>query len=527
MRTKRLLCGAKALRSGLSRRGFLHAAGFAACAFTLTAAPMAQAESHMAAKKGGILNVALETDVRGFDTVEGGVLGQTGETVIRTMMEPLLGFDDASGESTPLLATEWSADEAQTVWTFKLREGVKFHDGSDFDAQDVAAHYNRILDPEAKSASRSFLTAIKEVKVVDPLTVEFHLAHPWQALLPYLATTSMSGPIPPSEHVAAGKQNREPVGTGPFKFVSWASGDRIIVEKWDGYRNVDETNLDGINFRILPDTQTRYASMKSGEVDVIWTDRGTTIVEAQKDDDIVSMYSDGGGASTMLLNSRKPPLDDVRVRQAVASAMNQPALVKIIWQDTRPVVTHPLGQLKDCGKAGYRDYDPKAAKALIDDYGQPVKIVMIHTATPRGRELGELMQQMMKPAGIELELQPVDQSTLVKRVFTQDFGISGWRIADGADIGPQIFVNIFSKSSYNLTGFSSPELDAKAMAMRTSKDRDERLQLQCDLIQAINEDGSMLYWGGGRYWAFTTKRVKGVPAPYRGVVDVTRAWIDE
>ncbi len=487
----------------------------------------AMAESHMAAKKGGNLVVALETDVRGFDTVEGGVLGQTGEIVMRVIQEPLLGFDPETNESTSLLATEWSANEDQTVWTFKLREGVKFHDGSDFDAGDVAAHYNRILDPEAKSASRSFLTAITEVKAVDPHTVEFHLAHPWQALLPYLATTSMSGPIPPSEHVAAGNQNRNPVGTGPFKFTEWTSGDRILVEKFDGYRDADQINLDKITFRILPDTQTRYASLKSGEVDVIWTDRGNTIVEAQKEKNVISMYSDGAGASTMLLNTRTPPLDDPRVRAAVAHAMNQDALTKIIWQDTRPVVTHSLGTLKDCGDAGYRHYDPKAAKALIDDYGQPVKVVMIHTATPRGRELGELMQQMMKPAGIELDLQPVDQSTLVKRVFTQDFGISGWRIADGADMGPQLFANVFSKSSYNLTGYSSPELDAVAMEMRTTPDRERRLDLQCKISEMINQDGSMLYWGGGRYWAFTSLRVKGVPAPYRGVVDVSRAWIDE
>lgn len=477
--------------------------------------------------KGGNLVVALETDVRGFDSVAGGVLGQTGETVMRTIQEPLLDFDPSDGTFHPLLATEWEANEAQTVWTFKLREGVKFHDGSAFDAGDVAAHYNRILDPEMKSRSRSFLTSINEVKAVDDLTVEFHLKHPWQALLPYLATTSMSGPIPPKESVEAGTQNRNPVGTGPFKFVEWASGDRIVVEKFADYRDADEINLDKITFRILPDTQTRYASLKSGEVDVIWTDRGNTIVEAQKEESVVSMFSDGAGASTMLLNTRNAPLDDQRVRSAVAYAMNQDALTKIIWQDTRPVVTHPLGQLKDCGLSGYHEYNPAKAKELIDDYGQPVKIVMIHTTTPRGRELGELMQQMLKQAGIELELQPVDQSTLVKRVFTKDFGISGWRIADGADIGPQLFANVHSKSSYNLTGYSDPDLDALAVKMRTSPDRDERLQLQCDINEAVNKSGSMLYWGGGRYWAFTNKRAKGIPSPYRGVVDVTRAWVSE
>jgi len=320
------------------------------------------------AKKGGTLNVAIETDVRGFDTVDGGVLGQTGEIVMRTMVEPLLGWNTQTNEPEPKLATEWSASDDQKVWTFKLLEGVKFQDGTDFDAEDVAAHYNRILDPANKSSSRSFISSIEKVVAVDPLTVEFHLAHPWMALLPYLATTSMSGPIPPSEHVASGEMNRKPVGTGPFKFVEWASGDRIVVEKWDGYRDADEINLDKINFRILPDTQTRYASLLSGEVDVIWTDRGPTITEAQNNPDLVTLTTEGAGAAVNLMNGKKEPLSNPTLRKALAHAWNQDALVKISWQDTRPAVTHPLGQAKDCGEGNYRHFDIAKAKEYVAQY---------------------------------------------------------------------------------------------------------------------------------------------------------------
>merc|ERR1712091_352076 len=100
---------------------------------------------------------------------------------------------------------------------------------------------------------------------------------------------------------------------------------------------------------------------------------------------------------------------------------------------------------------------------------------MIHTATPRGRELGELMQQMLKQVGIELTLEPVDQSTLVSRTFKRDFDLTGWRIADGADMGPQMFALTRSDSSYNLTGWSSPEMDEVALAMRTALTMEERL----------------------------------------------------
>ena len=196
----------------------------------------------------------------------------------------------------------------------------------------------------------------------------------------------MSGPIPARANVEAGEQNRRPIGTGPFEFVSWLGGDRIVVKRFEDYWAKDEIHLDEVVFRILPDTQTRFASLKSGEVDVIWTDRGQTIVSAQRDPEIVSLQTQGAGAEIILLNARNAPLDDVRVRRALAHAFNQPAAVKIIWQDTKPVVSSPMGDSRDCGEAGLRGYDPKAAKALVEDYGQPIKLSMVHTATPRGRE---------------------------------------------------------------------------------------------------------------------------------------------
>lgn len=505
----------------------------ATTALSILAAAPVFAGSHAMPTKGGELTVAIETDVRGFGSIKGGVFGQTGEIVARTMVEPLLDFDPETNTAKPLLATEWSHNDDQTVWTFKLREGVKFHDGSAFDANDVAHHYNRILDPANKSRSRTFIATIQKVVAVDDLTVEFHLAHAWQALLPYLATTSMSGPIPPLEAVEAGTHNRSPVGTGPFKFVEWASGDRIVVEKNPDYWNADEINLDKVTFRILPDTQTRFASLRSGEVDVMWTDRGPSILEAKADKGLVTLVSDGAGAAINLLNGKKEPLSNPLLRKALTHAWNQDALVKISWQNTRPAVKHPLGSVKDCGDAGYLDFDIPKAKELIAQYlketGQSElpPIVMIHTTTPRGRELGEVYQQTAKAAGINIELQPVDQSTLVKRVFTNDFDISGWRIADGADMGPQLYAYAVPGSSYNLTGFNDDNLTEIAGKMRTAPTMEERLDLQCQMVEIMNADGGIQYRGGGRYHAFTTPNVKGVPAPYRGVVDVTRAWLAE
>lgn len=484
-------------------------------------------------KKGGTLTVAIETDMEGFDAVESGAAGITDQTVLRTVMEPLLTWNHQTNEPGALLATEWSASDDQTVWTLKLRDDVLFHDGSPFTATDVAHHYNRVLDPANKSRSRSYISVMDHVDAVDDTTVEFHLKHPWAAILPYLAATTYSGMIPSHKQVEAGKQQREPIGTGPYRLTDWRSGDRLVVEKFDDYWAKDEINLDKVVFRQLPDTQTRYASLKSGEVDVIWTDRGPTIIEAQQEPDIVTLVAEGGGAATVMLNGKDGKmLANDTLRFALAHAWNQAAVTKISWQDTRPNVEHPLGNV-DCSAFDmkYRAFDIDKAKDYLAQYKQEagvdeVKLVMIHTATARGRELGEIYQQTARAAGIELELVPVDQTTLVKRTYGGDYDITGWRISDGADLGPQLYSYTQPDSSYNLTGFNDTELAEMGEKMRTATSLRKRQDLQCQMAARMNERARILYRGGGRYYAFTRPSVQNVPEPFSGVVDVTRAWIE-
>ncbi len=476
-------------------------------------------------KRGGTLTVAIETDVRGFDAVEGGVLGISGSFVSVVFHDRLINFhtpDDIS----PSLATSWSASDDQKTWTFNLRKDVRFHDGTPFTATDVADHYNRILDPKNKSRSRSFITAIDKAVAVDDHTVQFDLKHPWQPFLGVVGSTWMAGFIPSTKNVEAGKQNRQPMGTGPYKFESWAGGDRIIAVRNEDYWDKDRTYLDRIVFRILPDTQTRYAAIKSGEVDMIWTDRGNTIQRALKDKDLVTHTLDGAGALITFFNTRKPPLDDPRVRAALSHAWNQNAVIKVSWKDTVPFATHPFTGHVDCGESGYRHYDPDKAKELLAAYGQPVKLSMIHTTTPRGRELGEIMQQLYKKVGVELTLEPVDQNTLVKKVFTNDYHISGWRIADFSDIGPQVFALHHSKSSYNLTGFNDPEMDKLVLGQRMSDDRQAREKMLCQIAARMNDSGHIQYRGGRRYHVFTRKDVKNVPTIWRGVADTSSVWLD-
>ena len=152
---------------------------------------------------------------------------------------------------------------------------------------------------------------------------------------------------------------------------------------------------------------------------------------------------------------------------------------------------------------------------------------MIHTTTPRGKELGEVMQQLYKKVGVKLVLDPVDQNTLVKRVFTNKYQISGWRIADSADIGPQLFGLHHSKSSYNLTHYKSDDMDKLVLAQRMSTDKAARDKLLCQIATVMNESGHIQYRGGRRYHVFARNYVKGMPTIWSGLADVSGVWIDK
>lgn len=469
--------------------------------------------------QGGRLSVGLETDVRGFDATQG-VLGASGSVVAASIMEPLLILTP-EGELAPHLATSWESNDAQTQWTFKLRQGVTFHDGTPFTAKDVADHFNRILDPKNKAQVRSFITPIQNVEALDDHTVRFNLAHPWQALLPSLSDRDFIGLIESSAQVKADKQLRHPMGTGPYIFDSWAGGDRIVVKRNPNYWDKDKIFLDEIVFRILPDPQTRYQSIKSGDIDMVWTDRGNSIKDAFKDPNITVHAYDGAGASITLFNASKPPLDDSRVRAALSHAWNQNAIIKITWKDTRPFIEHPYGF--ECDDSAYRHNDYEKAKALLKEYGKPVKVNLIHTTTPRGKELGEMLQQMYKKIGVELTLEPVDQNTLVKRVFTNNYQISGWRIADGV-VGPQVFGLSHSKSPYNLARYQNPKLDELSLAMRTAKTVAEREKMLCEIAKVWNTEGTIQYRAGNRYHVLTGNNVKGIRPFGQGVPYVWYAW---
>jgi 4-phytase/acid phosphatase/peptide/nickel transport system substrate-binding protein len=498
----------------------------AALAAGLATVP-AMAQQATTPVRGGTLTIGVESDFEGFDPIKAGVYSNSTVTAASLFYETLMRLDD-KGNLIPALALSMNANEDGTVWSAKLRPGVKFHDGTPFTAQAVADHFNRMLDPANRFAGRVYL-AIEKVEAADELTAVFKMRGPNAALAKTLAQPSVVTLIISVKALneKGPDYNRNPVGTGPFVFKEWRAADRLIAERNPNYWDKDKPYLDRVIVRPLPDSDARYASLAKGDVQVTWEDRAENIVKAKKDRNLNVQTWIGSGALVVPLNTVKEPLNDKRVRQAISMGLNRKANAAVLSQGLRPVYDDPYGPSSGivCKENGALGYNPEKAKKLLADYGKPVQLTMTVTATPRGREGAQVFQADMKKIGIDVTIKPVDQTQLVKETIARDFQISGWRIIDYPDVDPQMFANFHSKSPINFSGYNNPEVDRLLLVGRTQLDEKVRHAAYCDLIKILNDDVVWLWTGSNIDFALMRKNVHGIPALRGGAVQVEGAWL--
>ena len=476
---------------------------------------------------GGDLVFGVDNEFKGFDLIKTGPLAICGMIPFHVIHDRLFAMDE-NGVLIPVLGLSAIPSNNDKTWTIKLRKGVRFHDGTQFNADAVTKHFQRMLNPENKFRGAAAFKPIASVEKVDNFTVHFQLRHAWPPFLQVLSSSRSSIPLIPSpEAVANGSQNRSPVGTGPYMFKEWKAGESLTVVKNPDYWQKDKPYLDKILFKPMPDHQTRFASLLSGQLDIVWTDRGDHIHKAMKDDSLTVRRGEGNGAEIFILNTEKPPLDDVRVRRALAHAWNQTAYVKMSYKDTIPVIHHPLGPEFSCGDVGYRNYDLKKARDLIKAYGKPVEIEVLHTSSKRGREAGEIMQQLFKKIGVTVKPLGLSFAPIIGKVYKGDYQVSTWRMPSVPYYGISFTYNFHSKSRGSVTKYKNPDMDKLLMAQRMSTDPEKRNKMLCSISKILNEDVPVIYRGGKAYHVISKKRVKGIPAPENGYVNLTNARIEK
>lgn len=380
------------------------------CALTLSGMPALAQDT--------VLRVAVQaSDIVTLDPHRATTVNDKGP--VGWLFNGLVRFPPGSADPEKLepdLAESWTSSPDGKEWVFKLRPGVKFHgDWGDVTADDVVYSLQRAKDPERSSFAAGY-EAFKTIEAVDPLTVRIVLDHPVSGFLGLVANYHGGNIVSKKAAEAEGADfGEKPVGTGPFEFVQHTTQQNVTFEKNPDYFR-GAPKIDRIDYRMIPQDSSRELAFSSGELDLIAGKREQRWVERwrQQPGAIVNVF--GPGEYRMLhLNMTIPPLDDHRVREAIARAVNVDDIVAFVGADVGPkgcsvVPTNYLGA--DCTGWDY-PYDIEKAKALLAEAGHPNGVTVKAVVSSLNAQLPimEVIQAQLAEAGITLDMQVVDHPT--------------------------------------------------------------------------------------------------------------------
>jgi ABC-type transport system substrate-binding protein len=377
--------------------------------------------------------MAVESEVDGFDPTQnrwdpGGIV------YARSVYDPLAAIA-ADGSVKPYLAQSITPNPDYTQWTIKLRPNIQFHNGTPLDATAVKAN----LDAQKASLlTGPAFTAISSINVVDPLTVNVLMKSPWVSFPVYLAGQYQPGYIAEPSTLANKTAQQHPIGTGPFVFSQWVPGDHFTATKNPRYWRSGLPYLDQITYKPIVDFQSRENSLRSGTVDMLHSSDLQNYVDLTNNSSFVTVTDLHStlepDQSFFMFNTAVPPVSDVRVRQAIAYATDTKKYTNVIDNGVPPQSTGPFVPGSPYqAPTGYPSFDLNKAKALVAQYGQPISVQLNVVNSAKNLEVGELLQSMWKAAGIQAQINQVEQSQHILNALQGKYQINQWRQFAAAD----------------------------------------------------------------------------------------------
>ncbi|MFO7708021.1 MAG: ABC transporter substrate-binding protein [Desulfobacterales bacterium] len=340
---------------------------------------------------------------------------QTVKSIYDTLVEP-----DPNGKIVPALAEKWEVSSDELVWTFQLRKGVVFHNGDKLSGQDVTASFARVMDKETAAPKAAEFKTILSVEAPAEHTVVIRLKEP---SAPFLATLASGwASIMPQGLIASGHDfATKPVGTGPFRLKEWVRDNRIVLVKNPNYWMKGLPKLDQVAIHIIPERSVKVQGIVSGQLhvsDIVDKD-DVPLLESSRDVTVTKNLT--SQILVMAMNCSHPVLKDLRVRQAINHAIDKQKVLDVAYGGGRPV-----GTFMDYGNPFYKDftalypYDPGKAKKLLADTGVKTDTVL-EISIPQNYELhvkaGEMYQDMLSKAGLNVRIKLMDWSTWLSEVY--------------------------------------------------------------------------------------------------------------
>ncbi len=525
-KTKRAL--AVVLAAVIACAGLTACSGSGASKSAATAASGAAASAQTTTKSRAqdTLIYAQGADPRGLDPA----LVDDGESakIMVNIYEGLLKYNKDSTQVEPCLAESWDVSPDGLTYTFHLKKGVKFQDGTDFNAAAVKTNIDRQLPPkvtEDMSYASFVFGAVKDVEVVDDNTVKVNMK---TACTPFLNNLAMSLGAPMISPKALqdnnNNVNEHPVGTGPYTFVSWTKGQNVVLKRNDNYWGTKALTTNVI-FRFISDNSARVVALNNGEADVI-DGIDATVVDQIKGAGNQIYEAPGMNINYLAYNTTKAPFDNVKVRTAISQAINVPELVKSLYQG----YADPATSVMPSFMPGYDDsikqaaFDQAAAKSALAATGV-TKLHIITYTNPRpyntanGQALAEAVQGYLKNAGVTATIDAFDWTTYKQKVKAGDYDICfyGWT-GDNGD--PDNFMNLMADKdpTMNVARYNNPAFKALIDKGVATPAGDARNKIYTDLEKMAAENAVWLPISHGKTLCGYRSNVKDFYYHMTGVV---------
>jgi ABC-type transport system substrate-binding protein len=474
---------------------------------------------------GGTLRVALPAEIDGLNPAKNR-WSLDGNMIASAIYDTLMTFDEERN-LVPRLAESVTPNADGTVWTIRLRPGVRFHDGTPFDAAAVELNIEtRRDDAITGGALRPIVDGPEGVVVVDPLTVEVRMETPWFG---YDYTLAAQG-----GYMAAPAQLTSPdasalaIGTGPFRQERpWSPGQPVSVVRNEDYWGT-KAYLDGIEFRAIVDPATRAATLRSGGVDLILTQQPEDIIDFRDGDGVEQVEDVAAEETFVMLQLGAPPFDNVHARRALAHATDVAAVNAAVGGGIQLPADQPYteGERYFVADAGYPAYDPDQARAELARYtadtGEPTLRFTIKTGSSNTQQReAELLQAQWSEFGIEASIEPIEQAVFLTDMFFGDFQAAMFR--NFAYVNPDSNYIFWHSSnaggigngSINFGQIRSAELDRALDTARRSADESVREREFQAAVRAINAEVPYIWLYHNVWGLAAAPKVNGLSEPQR------------
>ncbi len=481
--------------------------------------------------------------------------GSVGLRIAGAIFDTLIREDLSKGgagvpDIAPALAESWSVSDDGLTYTFKLRKGVTFHDGTAFDAQAVQTNFDRLLNKESAvfderaSSTMAFLTRwIASSKAVDAETFTLTLKEAFSGLPRLLSDRSMSIISPAAMEKYKGDElGFHPVGTGPFKLATLEQGQALTLARNDGYWR-GTPKVETLVFKAVTDPTALAIAMQTGVIDVIPSASAEQVTQLSAEPDLKVQYTDAANFYFIRLNMKAEYTKDARFRQALNYAVNRDFIAALFGGQAvprgGPVPTGNEITALAAGTVKEYNYDPEKAKALLAEIGLKAPVTLTVLAPNNGPGFGlspqlmTLIQQDLAAVGVDLQPQLLEFTTMISTErpgYADDVhgSYNGWVTGAGS---AYVFERLFASSQQPPKGvnrgwYQNADVDAKLAAARSERDEAKRAALYVDAAAKVAEDAPYLFLYQDRLPRVIRSNVKGIEAAASVYIDFSQVSVD-